>query len=208
LVDLQQMRKIAEQKVGRRNLLLEQQSSAEIGLKDKTKELEDTLKARSVIQIVAKNTQKNIEFHISGLVTMALATIFPEPYEFQLRFVERRNTTEADLIFLKNGNETDDILNTGGGGVADVASFVLRIALWSLKKTRPTFILDEPDKFLHSLVYQEKTSEMMKELCKRLGIQIIMISDQQNIIAAADKIIRIKIENGVSYIDNTNGDDK
>jgi DNA repair exonuclease SbcCD ATPase subunit len=131
---------------------------------------------------------------------MALATVFPDPYTFSLRFVERRNTTEADLIFSKNGNETDDLLNTGGGGVADIASFALRIALWSLKKSRATFILDEPDKFLHNPDYQEKASSMMKELCEKMGIQIILVSDQERIIAAADKVIRIENRNGVSSI--------
>ena len=199
MLNLQQMRKITEQKIGRRSLLEEQLVEKQDRLDKKKELLENTIKAGAIIQIVAKETQRNIEYHISNLVTMALAAVFPDPYEFQLRFIERRNSIEADLIFLKNGNETDDILNTGGGGVADIASFALRIALWSLKKNRPVFILDEPDKFLHSPTYQEKASEMMKEICKRLKVQIIMISDQPNIIAAADKEIRISIERGVSY---------
>lgn len=205
MVTLQDMRRNVEQKIGRRNLLMEQREKQVEQLAKIEELLDYTVKARVIIQTVAKNTQKNIEYHISNLVTMALSSVFPQPYEFQLRFVERRNTTEADLIFLKNGHETDDILNSGGGGVADIASLALRISLWSLNKTSRTFILDEPDKFLHNPKYQEKASEMMKELCDKLGIQIIMVSDQGNIVNAADNVVRIKNIKGESEIGEENG---
>lgn len=166
-------------------------------------EQDDCLQARAIVQKVAEETQKKIEFQISNLVSLALASVFPDPYKFDLRFVQRRNRTECDLIFSKNGNETDDILFSGGGGVADVASFALRIALWSLKKSRATFILDETWKFLHSPVYQEKVSIMLKELSEKLGIQIIMISDQLNILNAVDKVFRVENSNGNSKIIET-----
>lgn len=194
------LRKEFEQNIGRRRLLVENCTNAKSSLEKNLLDYENCLKARTVVQTVAKLTQEKIELNISSLVTMALATVFPDPYTFSLRFVERRNTTEADLIFSKNGNETDDLLNTGGGGVADIASFALRIALWSLHKTRATFILDEPDKFLHNPEYQEKASAMMHELCEKMGIQIILVSDQERIIAAADKVIRIANKNGISEV--------
>jgi len=200
MVNLQEMKNIIEQKKGRLALLEEQLARCQGEKEASSTMLDRTQKARALVQFVAQETQKKIEYQISGLATMALASVFPDPYEVQLRFVERRNATEADIIFIKDGNETDDILNAGGGGVADIASFALRVALWSIKKTRPTFLLDEPDKFLHNPEYQEKASAMMKEICKRLGVQIIMVSDQQNIIAAADRIIRIENTNGVSQV--------
>jgi DNA repair exonuclease SbcCD ATPase subunit len=196
------LRKVFEQNIGRRRLLIENCANAESSLKKNLLDYENCIKARTVVQTVAKSTQEKIEICISNLVSMALATVFPDPYAFTLRFVERRNTTEADLIFSKNDNETDDLLNTGGGGVADIASFALRIALWSLKKTRATFILDEPDKFLHNPEYQTKASELMHELCEKMDIQIILVSDQERIIAAADKVIRVSNKNGISEVDN------
>jgi len=202
MVDLKPMRSSIDQKMGQRSLLSQQKLKAEESIAFNSSLLEKTLQARAIIQTVAKNTQSQIEYHISGLVTMALASVFPDPYEFQLKFVERRNSTEADLIFKKNENETDDILNNGGGGVADIASFAFRVALWSLKKSRATFILDEPDKFLHSPVYQEKASQMMKELCNKLGVQIIMVSDQNTQQENADKNIRITMCNGISEVVN------
>jgi ABC-type cobalamin/Fe3+-siderophores transport system ATPase subunit len=192
---------ISEQQ-GRRKVFVEEKKKLENKNTVLSKKMDSLLKARSVVQIVAEQTQKKLEYHISNLVSMALASVFPEPYIFQLRFVQKRNKTEAELIFSKNGNETDDILNTGGGGVADIASIALRISLWSIKKTRPTLILDESLKFLHSPEYQEKASQMLKEVSSKLGLQIIMVSDQKNILEYADKVIKIVNYNGISKVEN------
>ena len=187
---------------GRRKLFVEEKEKLEREKTELSAKMDNLLKARSVVQIVAEQTQKKLEYHISNLVSMALASVFPEPYIFNLRFVQKRNKTEVELVFTKNGNETDDILNSGGGGVADIASIALRISLWSIKKTRPTLILDEPLKFLHSPEYQEKASQMLKEVSQKLGLQIIMVSDQRNILEYADKVISVVNKNGTSMIEN------
>lgn len=187
---------------GRRKLFVEEKEKLEKEKIKLSEKMDNLLKARSVVQIVAEQTQKKLEYHISNLVSMALASVFPEPYIFNLRFVQKRNKTEAELVFTKNGNETDDILNSGGGGVADIASIALRISLWSIKKTRPTLILDESLKFLHSPEYQEKASQMLKEVSQKLGLQIIMVSDQRNILEYADKVISVVNKNGTSMIEN------
>jgi|SRR3972149_187926 len=162
---------------------------------------ENAQKARGVIQAVAEQTQQHIEIQISTVVSSALAAVFPEPYEFKLKFVQRRNKTEADLLFIKNGNECDDILAVGGGGVADVvANVAFPLAIWSIRKTRNTMLWDEPSKFLHNPEYQEKASLLIKEVSEKLNLQIIMISDQKNILKKADKIFFVEQTKGVSVV--------
>jgi len=132
---------------------------------------------------------------------MALASVWEDPYKFSINFVQRRNKTECDLIFSKNGKETDDIVNSGGGGVCDIVSNIaLPVALWSIKKSRNVMIWDEPTKFLHNPTYQEKASEMIKKLSEELRLQIIMVTDQQNLLNAADKVITVEQKNGESKV--------
>jgi ABC-type cobalamin/Fe3+-siderophores transport system ATPase subunit len=185
---------------GRRDLLKEQLITAEASLLKAQDHQQRALKIRAAVQNVASNTQKKIEFQISNLVSMALAAVFPDPYKFELRYITRRGKVEADLIFSKNGNETDDILANGGGGVADIASLALRIASWSLKRNRTVLILDEPTKFLHNVTYQEKASLLIKELSSRIGVQIIMVTDQAAMVDAADLEIAVSQEDGVSSV--------
>jgi len=175
--------------IGQRDLLVKQLTDTETSLINAELHLENCQKVRSYVQIVAEQTQKKIEYHISNLVSMALSSVFPDPYEFILRFVQRRNKTEADLIFMKDGNEGDP-MDVSGGGALDVASFALRAAAWSIKPSRKVLFLDEPGKFI-SRNLQEKFGEMLKMISNKLGIQLIVISHIPEIINNADKVFNI-----------------
>lgn len=192
-------RKILNQKQGQRKLLIQQREDCIETTKKNKLDYENHLKARGIIQIVSSETQKKLEYQISNLVSSALASVFTNPYKFNLLFVQRRNKMEADLIFSKDSNETNDLINTAGGGAVDIASFALRVALWSIKRTRPVMIIDEAFRFL-SLDLQQKASDMIKEISSKLNIQVILISHLPGMIKAADKVIEIEQRNGESYV--------
>jgi len=187
-------------KKGERSILKKQLRELKERKESLLKESKAIDKAKVIAQIVAKKTQKNIEYNISQLVTQGLEAIFPEPYSFKLQFVSRRNRAEVDLVFEKNGREVTNILDSGGGGVADIASYLLTIAVFSIHPTRPLLISDEKFKFLHSPIFQEKASKMIKKISKRFDIQVVLISDQPNLYKYADKVIEVKIKDGVSYV--------
>jgi ABC-type glutathione transport system ATPase component len=158
----------------------------------------NTEKARVIAQTVAEQIQKNLEFQISNIVTMALSAVFPDPYEFKAVFVPRRNQTECDLLFVKDGNEVDP-MEASGGGAIDIASLALRIAIWSIKKTRAIQILDEPAKFL-SRDLQDKCSAMLKEISEKLGIQLLIVSHVPEMINSADRVFQLENKKGVATV--------
>lgn len=166
-----------------------------IANKRKAKNLEE---AQNILQVIAQKTQQELEFKIAEIVSMALAAIFDDPYEFKIDFVIRRGKTEADLYFVKNGERFNPIEDNGGGAV-DVASFALRVALWNLSqpKTRNTLILDEPFKWL-SKKYLSAAGEMLKLISEKLNIQIIMITHIPELIESSDKIIEVTNIKGIS----------
>ncbi len=172
------------------------------GLEDELETLGISLlnieKARIVVQNVANEVQKDLEYRITNIVSVALASVFENPYEFKVSFVTRRNQTECDMLFVRDGNECDPMESSGGGAI-DIASLALRMAVWSIKKTRAIQILDEPCKFL-SRDMQSKASEMIKELSDKLGIQMIIVSHISEMIEAADKVFSIENKNGVSNV--------
>lgn len=170
---------------------------------EKKEELEErhdsATKARALVQDVAQQTQQKLEYHIASLVNLALSSIFDDPYEFEVEFVQRRNKTETDLWFVKDGERMKPI-DSSGGGALDVASFALRCAFWSLRKTRPTIVLDEPMKFL-SRDLQPKASEMVRHLSESLGLQFLITSHINELIEAADKLFNVIIRGGVSSVE-------
>lgn len=167
-------------------------------ISDLEQQLLNIEKARAVVQTVANSLQKSLETRITNIVTMALSAVFDDPYEFKVEFVTRRNQTECDMLFVRNGNECEPI-DSSGGGALDIASLALRMAVWSIKKTRAIQILDEPMRFL-SRDLQSKGSEMIKHISEKLGIQIIMISHIPEAIEAADRMLDVSNADGYSVV--------
>jgi hypothetical protein len=156
--------------------------------------------AREIIRTVGMSTQKELQFHITDIVSLALDSVFDNPYKFACDFVQRRNKTECDLYFERDGNRIDPLTASGVGAV-DVASFALRIASWSMARprTRNVIILDEPFRFL-SENYQEQASLMLKEISQKLKLQIILITHETTLTSNADRIFEVSIRKGISSV--------
>ena len=174
-------------------------------VKSKIESLEEKLdvieKAREIIRIVALDTQKQLEYQISEIVSLALASVFEEPYKLKLNFLEQRGKTEAVITFERNNQECNPLTASGGGAV-DVACMALRLSLWSLqqKRTRNTIILDEPFKCL-SKDLSEKAGQLLKMLSDKLGIQFILVTHDQNIVPYADKVFKVSKNNNYSKVE-------
>jgi DNA repair exonuclease SbcCD ATPase subunit len=175
--------------------------SANADLDSLRRQLKFAEQALLILQKVSKQTQEQLEYRISELVTLALASVFNNPYEFRVIYETKRNKTEARLWF-QRGDELVHPLDASGGGAVDVASFALRVALWSLAtdKTDPVLILDEPFKHL-SADLQAKAGQMVKEISTKLGIQIIMVSHIDQLVSEADRIFKTTLINGVTAVE-------
>ncbi len=188
-----------QRKAGRRDQLKSELTATSTRLETLTQEQEDIARALEIIQQVAKLTQQELEVHISELVTLALEAVFPNPYKMVLKFETRRNRSEADLLLQDENGNLLSPMDSVGGGVVDVAAFALRIALWSLKRPRPraVMVMDEPFRFL-SADLQGKAALMLKEISRKLGIQFIIVTHEENLMAAADRTFQATIKNGTT----------
>lgn len=198
--NIQLLRNRLEQQKGQKTQLEKSLKSLQESLQDKRRSLLRHEEAREIIKSVGLKTQKELQFHISDITSLALEAVFPNPYELKVEFVERRNKTECDLLFVRDENEIDPITASGVGAI-DVAAFALRIASWSMAnpRTRNVIILDEPFRFL-SVNYQEQASAMIKEISDKLGLQFILITHEQMLTTNADKVFEVGIRKGVTYI--------
>ncbi len=202
--DISDFRKILEQRKGRRDQIQDSIQNLELSIKEKGRELRRHEQARTIIQEVALKTQKQLSYHISEITSLALNTIFPEPYALEADFVQRRNKTECDLYFVRN-EERVDPLSASGGGAVDVSAFALRVASWSMQRprSRNTLILDEPLRFL-SAEYQILGAQMLKQISEKLQLQFIIVTHEEKLTEQADRIFTVKIKNGVSSITTQN----
>jgi len=198
---ISELRTSLERRKGQKQQIEQTLANTQIELKQNQRSLRHHEQARELIRIAGETTQKSLSYHISEITSLALEAVFDNPYCLEVDFVQRRNKTECDLYFSRDGNRVDP-MDASGGGAVDVASFALRIASWSMMhpRLRNTIILDEPMKNL-SKDMQDKASLMLKEVSKKLGIQFLVITHEECLASYADRIFEVtKNRKGISKV--------
>jgi len=191
---LHSLRNALERKKGRRDHLQQSIDDLKREIRQNRKELIRHERALEIAKQVGITTQKQLEYHLAEQVNLALEAVFDDPYKLKVNFQEKRGQTEAELLFARRDLEFPPVGNAGGGAI-DVASLALRIAYWTMrrdKKIRPVLLLDEPFHQLKGTEANRRALEVIQEISKKLGMQIIMVSDErvsrEDIIDAADKV--------------------
>ena len=59
-------------------------------------------KAAALIQLCAQETQNQLKYQLGELPKLALSSVFDDPYEFEVDFVKRRGSVEADFWFVRD----------------------------------------------------------------------------------------------------------
>jgi len=198
--DIQLLRTKLERQKGSRDTVVNSLTVNQTELESARVSLHRHEEAREIIRKIGMETQNSLSFHINDIVSLALDSVFDNPYQFAVDFVNRRSKTECDLYFVRDGNRIDPLTASGVGAV-DVASFALRIASWSMARPRTdnVIILDEPFRFL-SENYQERASNMLREVSQKLGIQLIIVTHETVLTTSADRIFEVSIKKGISQI--------
>ncbi len=182
----------------KRNVLIEEKKGYISRDKELAVDVKDHEKARAIIQKAAAITQNYLAQHLSGIVTKALASVFDDPYECKVEFVERRNSTECDIILVKDGFEYSP-LGSCGYGVADIVSFTLRIAYLLLGSKRRTLCFDEPMRHL-SEDRQPFAADLIRKLSKEFNIQMIIVTHEDELLQAATKIFNVRKINKIAQV--------
>jgi DNA repair exonuclease SbcCD ATPase subunit len=163
--------------------------------------------ALEIVKQVGLTTQKQLEYHLSEQVSLAMEAVFDDPYHLKVNFQEKRGKTEVELLFCRRDMEFPPIGSAGGGAI-DIASLALRIAYLSMrrdKKIRPFLLLDEPFSRLKGEDANKKALAIIQEISRNLGLQIIMVSDErvprEDIISNADKVYEVsQNRKGISQV--------
>jgi len=158
--------------------------------------------AQNVIRACTEKTQKQLEFHLSDLVSNALSSVLDSPYKLILDFNQKKNHTEANLFLENRSGEKITPIDNLGGGVVDITSIALQVSLWSMGNPRlsPILLLDEPLRFLKGESMPRKGAALLKKISEELGIQILLISHQEEQIESADRVFQIKKHKTISTV--------
>jgi len=201
------LRKELEQRKGKQDQLQQTINRLSQEIKEDKRQIIRHERALAIVKQVGLSTQKQLEYHLSEQVSLALEAVFDDPYKLKVNFQEKRGKTEVELLFCRRGMEFPPLGNAGGGAI-NVASLALRIAYWTMrqdKKSRPLLLLDEPFSRLKGEDANRRALGIVQEISKKLGLQIIMISDErvprEDILENSDKVFQISQDRkGISSV--------
>jgi len=161
-----------------------------------------------IVKMVGLETQKALEYRFAEQVSLAEAAIFDDPYELIINFQEKRGKTEAELLFKRRNLVISPQGNFLGHGAKEVGGLGTRVSYLKMrrdKKVRLVLFLDEPFARLKGRVANQRAMELINEISKELGFQVIMISDERiprdDIIQNSDKTFLVTQTKGISKIE-------
>lgn len=209
-MNLRELRTALDNKKGMRQGIINDIAKAQTEADQLQTEIDQTNNAQQIIQIVAKQTQSELEYQISELVSLGMEYVFEDPYSISLKFIPKRGKTDCVLSFSRNGRQFNP-LDQSGFGTVDIGGFGFRIAFLGMSdpKPRPILILDEPFKHIKGVEDNVRAIQMIRRISQPppdgLGLQIIMVSDErtpiEDIEDGADKVFRVSITDGVSQLE-------
>lgn len=157
--------------------------------------------SRDIMVAVSILSQSEFKTVIESLVTQMLQYVFGENYSFLMENKLFRDQSETHMFVVKDGKKRS-LRDEQGGGVLDVVSIALRIVFWAIDTacTEPFLVFDEPAKFV-SKDKLELVSEILKSISDMLGLQILLVTHEEDLVKAADKCYLVKMVDKVSKVE-------
>jgi DNA repair exonuclease SbcCD ATPase subunit len=203
---------------GQRDLLVAQRREKEQQLTQARADIELWRQVQVLLGKASEFAREQLKQRIEQTVTAALAAIFNDSsmkFEIEMGNIGGRPAADWRVVSCygvpaKAGDE-DIMVNAytvtaspedaKGGGVTDVVSLALRLALLELSRPRPggPMLFDEPGKMI-SREYLPNVAEFLKQYAAKTGRQIIMVTHHEVLADVADVGYVVKQDNGVSEV--------
>lgn len=176
------------------------------GLQEEIASLERQLatlgKTLVVFQELAGHIQTDFLAALEGLVSSGLRSVFGSDLSFRL-IPSVKNKAMSIEFLLADGQsaEGQQILDARGGGVAALCGVLLRaIVLRLLPDRRQVLVLDEATAHL-SEAYLPASAALFRSLADDLGLQLVLVTHQEEYAEAADVVWRLRRDNAEARIE-------
>jgi DNA repair exonuclease SbcCD ATPase subunit len=161
--------------------------------------------SRILLQKAGTDARESARKRLEETVTEALKYVFGPDFEFIIELRDARGRTEADFYVQSeyNGEKVKTKPeDSRGGGVIDIISIALRIALIQIHNNpaiKGPIILDEPGKHV-SVDYATKLATFLKHINQTFNRQIIISTHQPDLANIADQSHYVEIRGGKSIV--------
>ncbi|GAF23556.1 MULTISPECIES: ATPase [Shouchella] len=189
----------------KRNVINEKIQQATVALKEYEETLDTYEKARVLLQQSAEYARKQAKQQMETLVTNALQYVFGPMIAFEIELEEHGNRAVAEMFVVSNYDGMKiktKPQDARGGGVVDIVTLALRVALMETTQPRQSgpLLLDEPGKHV-SGEYTHYLYEFLKSLATMFDRQILMITHNHHLTESGDKAFIVTIRDGISQVE-------
>jgi DNA repair exonuclease SbcCD ATPase subunit len=203
---------------GQRDLLISQRREKEEELSAARADIELWRDVQVLLSKASEFARQQLKTRIEQTVTAALAAIFADStmrFEIEMKDIGGKPAADWRVVSCykipaKAGKENIELSaytvvaspeDAKGGGVTDVVSLALRLALLELSRPRVEgpVLFDEPGKMI-SKEYLPNVAEFLKQYAAKTGRQIILVTHHEALADVADVGYVVKQENGVSEV--------
>lgn len=161
---------------------------------------------RIILQKTSETARERAKERLETTMTSALQYTFGSQFSAEIEMSTSAGKPVADIYVISdygNGNITRTRpQDSRGGGIVDIVSIALRIAMIQLHSDPPVngpIILDEPGKHV-SADYSIKLAEFLKFISVQFKKQIIFVTHNEDLKAIADLAYDVTMIDGSSVI--------
>lgn len=196
---------------GQRDLLVSQRREKQNKLTAAQADIELWRDVQVLLSKASEFAREQLKTRIEQTVTAALAAIFNDSsmkFEIEMGNIGGRPAADWRVVSsygdIGSGSQVSVVASpedAKGGGVTDVVSLALRLALLELSRPKPggPVLFDEPGKMI-SKEYLPSVAEFLKSYAAKTGRQIIMVTHHEVLADVADVGYKVTQENGVSEV--------
>jgi DNA repair ATPase RecN len=192
---------------GQRDLLIAQRTEKEAQRSRVLADLTRWQLTKALLTEVTEFARQQLVERIEATVTAGLRIILGrEDLSFRVAFRKVSEVSWADWqvvsLYGDGGVEVaNDPEMARGGGIVDIVSLALRLALLELSIPKPEgpVILDEPAKMV-SIQYSENLATFLKSYAIRTNRQVVMVTHNFELAKAGDLIYWVSQQDGVSNV--------
>lgn len=193
---------------GKMDILVEQIERTDEKLIEIRKENDKLQRVKLLLQNASQYAREQSKKQMEYTVTQCLQYVFDPSLEFKIEIIEKSNRIEAEFYVISNINGEQiktKPQDSRGGGVVDVISLAIRIAMMEINepKIQGPLILDEPAKHV-SDEFITNVSEFLKQIGSTFKRQIIMVTHNNFLLESADNCYRVTLRDGVSVVEPLN----
>lgn len=190
--------------VGARELLKKQLAVRETELNQAKTDIATWEQVQALLTKVSEYAREQLKTRIEETVTAALLAVFGDGFEFRINMRQLAGQPAAEWQVISRYGNVEVAASpedARGGGITDVVSLALRLAMLELVRPRAggPVILDEPAKMV-SAEYAGNLAGFLKQYATRTGRQIIMVTHNTTLAEVADKSYLVTQRDGVSEV--------